>query len=129
MVSITRNSFAAPDILPEWTLFAEMRVGDSRPLHADAARQTSDGWEENHTPWRTHVGLLYLNSAGVDFQGGNLLLPEISRTILPSSGLFVAFPSGRNHQHRVTTIESGTRLSFVVWSTGDASRCERGWLT
>jgi len=127
MVSMTRDSFAAPDILPEWTLFTQMRVGDSIALHADAERQTSDGWEVNHTPWRTHVGLLYLNSAGVDLQGGNLVLPEINRTIFPSSGLFVAFPSGRKHLHQVTTIESGSRLSFIVWFTRDANRLEGGW--
>lgn len=130
IVSITRDCFAAPDIpdvLPEWTVFSQMRAGDSMPLHADAEKQTLDGWEENHTPWRTHVGLLYLNSAGVDFRGGELVLPEIGRTILPSSGLYVSFPSARKHQHQVTTIESGARLSFVVWFTRDASRGERGW--
>jgi hypothetical protein len=127
MVSSTRDSFAAQDVRPEWTIFSQMRAGDSMPLHADAERQTPDGWEENHTPWRTHVGLLYLNSAGVDFQGGALVLPEIGRTILPSSGLFVSFPSGHNHQHQVTTIKSGARLSFVVWFTRDAKRDEQGW--
>jgi predicted 2-oxoglutarate/Fe(II)-dependent dioxygenase YbiX len=127
IVSTTRASFAAPDILPEHTIFSQMRAGDSHPLHADAERQTPDGWEKNHTPWRTHVGLLYLNSAGVDFRGGELVLPEIGRTILPSAGLFVSFPSGSNHQHQVTTIESGARLSFVVWFTRDATR-EQRWL-
>ena len=127
MASITKDSFAAPDIRPEWAIFSQMRAGDSMRLHADAERHTPDGWEENHTPWRTHVGLLYLNSADVDFRGGALVLPEIGRTILPSSGLFVSFPSGRRHQHQVMTIESGARLSFVVWFTRDAGRCEQGW--
>jgi hypothetical protein len=127
MVSITRNSFAAPDIRPEWTIFSQMRAGDSMCLHADAERETSHGWEENHTPWRTHVGLLYLSASGADFRGGALVLPEIGRTIVPHSGMFVSFPSGRDHQHEVTTIESGARLSFVVWFTRDAGRCEQGW--
>ena len=127
IVRITRDGFAAQDILPEFTIFSQMRAGDSHPLHADAERQTPDGWEENHTPWRTHVSLLYLNSAGADFRGGELVLPEIGRTIRPSCGLFVSFPSGRKHQHKVMAIESGVRLSFVVWFTRDASRGERGW--
>jgi predicted 2-oxoglutarate/Fe(II)-dependent dioxygenase YbiX len=129
MFSTTRNSFAAEDIRPEWTIFSRMRTGDHIPLHADAERRTPDGWEGNHTPWRTHVGLLYLSSAGDDFRGGALVLPEIGRTILPYSGMFVSFPSGRRHEHQVTTIESGARLSFVVWFTQDASHYERGWPT
>jgi predicted 2-oxoglutarate/Fe(II)-dependent dioxygenase YbiX len=127
ITNTTRESFAAPDIMPEWTVFSQMRAGDSMQLHADAERQTPAGWEENHTPWRTHVGLLYLNTAGSDFQGGDLLLPEIGQTISPRSGLFVSFPSGRRHQHQVTTIELGARLSFVVWFTRNTDRCEKGW--
>jgi predicted 2-oxoglutarate/Fe(II)-dependent dioxygenase YbiX len=127
IVRITRAGFAAQDILPEFTIFSQMRAGDFHPLHADAERQTTDGWEDNHTPWRTHVSLLYLNSAGIDFRGGELVLPEIGRTIRPSCGLLVSFPSGRKHQHQVKTIESGVRLSFVVWFTRDASRGERSW--
>ena len=127
IISMIRDAFAAQEIRPEWTVFSEMRTGDSMQLHADAERQQPAGWEENHTPWRTHVGLLYLCTAGADFHGGDLVLPGIGRTIQPSSGLLVSFPSGRNHRHRVTTVESGARLSFVVWFTRDASRGEKGW--
>jgi 2OG-Fe(II) oxygenase superfamily len=127
IVRSTRDGFAAEGIVPEFTMFSQMRTGDSHPLHADAERLTPTGWQDNHTSWRTHVSLLYLNSAGVDFRGGELVLPEIGRTIRPSCGLFVSFPSGRKHQHQVMAIESGVRLSFVVWFTRDASRGECGW--
>jgi AMMECR1 domain-containing protein len=108
----------------DYTLFTEMRVGDSHPLHADAERETADGWAPNHTPWRTHVGLLYLNTAGVDHQGGTLRLPGRGREIEPTAGLFVAFPSDRRYIHEVTTILAGARLTMAVWLTDDVSRTE-----
>jgi predicted 2-oxoglutarate/Fe(II)-dependent dioxygenase YbiX len=127
IVRSTRDSFAAPDLLPEFAMFSQMRPGDFHPLHADAERLTPNGWEANHTSWRTHVSLLYLSSAGTDFQGGELVLPDVGRTIRPSCGLLVSFPCGRKHQHQVLPVESGVRVSFVLWFTRDASRAERGW--
>lgn len=109
---------------PDLTMLSEMRVGDSHVLHADAERHTSSGWGPNHTPWRTHAGLLYLNTSGVDYRGGVLRLPGVGRTIVPTKGMFVAFPSGRRHIHEVTAVEAGKRHSLSVWLTGDVSRTE-----
>ncbi len=127
IISATKSSFAAPDIMPTWSAFTEMRVGASIGLHADAERETPGGWEQNHSFWLSHVTLLYLGTSGIDFRGGDLVLPEVGRTIAPVAGQLVGFPSGRKHQHGVTTIESGTRLSIAVWFTRDAGRCEQGW--
>jgi predicted 2-oxoglutarate/Fe(II)-dependent dioxygenase YbiX len=119
IIEVTRDCFAAHDIVPEWIMFSRMGVGDFHALHADAEQSTPTGWEANHTPWRTHAGLLYLTSSGEDFHGGDLVLPQVGRTIAPVAGQLVALPSGRKHQHGVTAVESGTRLCFVVWFTRD----------
>jgi predicted 2-oxoglutarate/Fe(II)-dependent dioxygenase YbiX len=124
VVITMQEVFQVPTHLPDFTLLSEMRVGDSHALHADGERHTAQGWRPNHTPWRTHVGLLYLNTSGVDYQGGLLRLPTISRTITPEKGMLVAFPSGHRHMHEVTTIDAGQRQSFTVWLTGNSSRVE-----
>ncbi len=120
----TMREFFHVTAYPEFTLMSEMRVGDCHPLHADAERQTAEGWVPNHTPWRSHVGLLYLNTCNADYRGGLLDLPGIGQTIEPVRGLFVAFPSGRRHVHKVTPVEAGRRLSMAIWLTGDAARAE-----
>jgi predicted 2-oxoglutarate/Fe(II)-dependent dioxygenase YbiX len=123
-ISRMREAFGAETLYPNFTLLSEMRVGDRHTPHADAERQTTEGWVPNHTSWRTHVGLLYLNSSGVDYEGGQLRLTCLDVTITPASGMFVAFPAGRRHVHEVTRIEAGQRLSLAIWLTGEPERAE-----
>jgi predicted 2-oxoglutarate/Fe(II)-dependent dioxygenase YbiX len=106
---------------PDLTLLSEMRIGDCHPLHADAELQTADGWVPNHTSWRSHVGLLYLNSIGDDYRGGMLHLPTIGLTIEPLCGLLVAFPSGSRFVHEVTKVEAGRRMSMAIWLTTESA--------
>ena len=124
-VARMKHFYAVPDAQPDLTLMSGMRVGDTHPLHADAEQRTPQGWGPNHTSWRTHVGLLYLNTSGVDYEGGLLRLPALGRTISPVAGMFVAFPSDRAHEHEVTRIDTGERLSLAVWLTGDPAHAER----
>lgn len=124
-VTTIKESFQVPAELPEFSLMAEMRTGDCHPLHADGEVQTPEGWRPNHTAWRTRVGLIYLNTCGIDYHGGLLRLPELGRTISPRAGMLMAFPAGRRHVHEVTTIEAGVRLSLAIWLTADPARAER----
>jgi hypothetical protein len=102
-----------------------MQPGAATPLHADAQRRLTDGrWVANHTPWRTHVAIIYLTTADVDFRGGTLHLPALGLQIAPRRGLLVGFPSGREHLHEVTTVESGHRLSLSIWMTSEPLRAE-----
>ena len=118
--------YATDDTLHvEFTLFSEMRVGDLHPLHADAERPDgSGGWEPNHTAWRHSVALLYLNTAGVDFEGGALILPELDLTLPPRAGRLVGFPATRGYLHEVTPITRGFRCSLAIWTTLDSEYCE-----
>jgi hypothetical protein len=78
------------------TLATEMREGDSHPLHADNVREDHNGrWVSNHTPWREYTAMLYLNSSGVDYQGGQLCFPALDQKVVPRTGLLVGFPCGQ----------------------------------
>lgn len=128
VVGAIKEFFDVADESPELTLLSEMRTSDFHPLHADAEQRASGGWGPNHTHWRTHVGLLYLNTSGVDYQGGLLRLPDLGRTITPAAGMLVSFPTGHRHVHEVTPVTSGRRLSMAIWLTADVARAEP-WMT
>jgi 2OG-Fe(II) oxygenase superfamily len=108
------------DLVLEFTLYSEMRTGDSHPLHADAETVVSEGrWRPNHTPWRHSVALLYLNTCGLDFGGGVLVLPYLRKRIPPRVGTMVGFPATHDYCHEVTPIEWGTRRTLAMWMTTD----------
>ena len=111
----------------EYTLFSEMHVGDAHPLHADAERREPSGhWSPNHTPWRHSVAILYLNTSGVDFGGGELVFPALGRQVPPRAGQLVAFRSTHEYCHEVTRITRGSRCALAMWMTQDADYRE-GW--
>lgn len=110
---------------PENTLITEMRLGDSHVLHADAERELPEGgWEPNHTFWRSHTALIYLNTNGVEFDGGILRLPVFEAEVIPIVGKLVAINCTRRHRHEVTEVTRGSRVSLAIWMTTDEARAE-----
>jgi predicted 2-oxoglutarate/Fe(II)-dependent dioxygenase YbiX len=109
----------------DFTLVSEMREGDSHPLHADNEREDEGGqWVPNHTPWRDHTAMLYLNSSGIDYQGGLLRFPLLARDIAPQAGQLVGFSCRHQHQHEVTAVQGGRRYSVSMWLTSDPEFAE-----
>ena len=73
----------------------------------------------------TYTALLYLSSAGADFDGGRLRFlrrgtNESVAAVRPAVGRLVLFSSGREHPHHVEPVRSGERLAVTV-----AFTCER----
>lgn len=107
----------------EWIGVAGLGVGGYHTPHADNAKLAEDGrtWVPNHTPQRSFSSLLYLNR---DFEGGDLQFinprsGKVLRSIRPTTGLLVAFPSTKDFVHQVTPVTSGVRYSMPVWFTQD----------
>jgi predicted 2-oxoglutarate/Fe(II)-dependent dioxygenase YbiX len=99
-----------------------MRYGEGgyQPLHADAEKQSDDGdWVDNHCPWRSYVGLIYLTTAGQEHGGGDLHLPESDILLAPIRGLFVAFPASHEYVHEVTEVTWGARYGIATWTRND----------
>jgi hypothetical protein len=104
----------------EYTLLTQMQIGDAHVAHADNESLGPDGrWVPNHTPWRHSVGILYLNTSGLDYDGGILRFPTVGHRVVPRAGLLVGFTSGRQHWHEVTAITRGVRYSLAMWMTQD----------
>ena len=58
--------------------------------------------------------VLYLND---DFEGGELIFPDLHIQVKPEPGLLVAFPSTHQYKHGVVPVTKGTRYAIVNWMT------------
>lgn len=109
----------------DFTLAAEMRVGDCLPVHADNESYNDDGvWTPNHTFYHHCAAQLYLNDCGIDYEGGLLRFPSLEQEISPQAGMLVGFMCDRNYQHEVTPIQHGRRYAISIWVTQDAEHAE-----
>ena len=61
--------------------------------------------------------LLYLGTAGVDFEGGLFAFndPDCDRLVAPVAGRMLAFSSGFENLHQVRPVSSGERFVLSVW--------------
>ncbi len=58
--------------------------------------------------------IFYIND---EFEGGELIFPNLHIQIRPKPGMMVCFPSDQNYLHGVAPIKSGMRYSIVSWAT------------
>jgi hypothetical protein len=96
--------------------------GFSNPMHADIVNL--DGtpigdagiWGEwslwDEVEWS---GLLYLNTKGVDFEGGSLFFEEFDLDYSPEAGDLVLFNGDLEHRHEVREILGGVRKNLVFF--------------
>jgi predicted 2-oxoglutarate/Fe(II)-dependent dioxygenase YbiX len=89
-------------------------------LHADAGTQVQGVWRASVTSRYEMSGLLYLTSAGVDFDGGALVFPYLGDkegkviTYFPRAGDLVVFPSNPLFAHYVKHSD-GERVVMGAW--------------
>jgi len=78
-------------------------VGWTLEYHADC-------WSDLPTytgyPSRDISSIIYLTD---DFEGGNLVFPDLDIEIEPAAGSAIYFPSDEKHMHVVTEVKSGNR--------------------
>jgi predicted 2-oxoglutarate/Fe(II)-dependent dioxygenase YbiX len=103
--------------------------GGSMGAHADNCFWDPDShrWKRNEFSYRKFSAVLYLNSSGTDFEGGNLEfirqsnLPskglEIKQVVVPTAGRLVVFGSGSRNLHRVAEVLRGRRCVLSAWFT------------
>lgn len=101
-----------PPLVLETAYYTRMVEGQSHPMHADAV--LPDG-RPNHTPNRLAAGMVYLTDSSKDHVGGLLRFPGLGIYVPMPTGLMVGFPSGWEHRHEVTVMESGTRDALAFW--------------
>ena len=85
-----------------------MHEGSELPGHKDEDAN-NDGIFDGKK--RSHVCSVILND---DYEGGNLLFPDLEKSISPKAGDMVAFP-GYYVKHGVSKITKGTRRVLLVF--------------
>ena len=59
--------------------------------------------------------VFFLNKGGKDFEGGDLVFPNLGVRVRPEPGTLVCFPSNRFYVHGVEPVTQGMRYSIVSW--------------
>lgn len=84
--------------------------------HADNAHWTGDA---HLTPYRDFAGIIYLND---DFVGGEIFLTRHNLLVKPRRGMLLAFTGGFYHEHGVTRVEKGKRITMPFFMTFSADK-------
>jgi hypothetical protein len=93
-----------------------MLPGSSNPLHADSMNLDGSPIQPDGTPEEIEwSGLLYLNTHGADFTGGEIHFPEFNLLVKPELGDLLLFKGDVEHRHGVSEILSGERKNVVFF--------------
>jgi predicted 2-oxoglutarate/Fe(II)-dependent dioxygenase YbiX len=96
--------------------YAVMLPGGSIPLHSDTTKLDGSPLQKDGSPEEIErSGILYLNTQGVDFEGGTLFFPELEIEYTPEAGDLVIFESDLKHRHDVAEVLSGRRETIVFF--------------
>ena len=87
--------------------------------HADRA---NPGGEPHGMPWRDFASIVYLND---DYEGGSLYFSALDMVIKPTAGTLVAFTGGFHHEHGITTITKGIRITLPAFYTFDRNQRDK----
>jgi predicted 2-oxoglutarate/Fe(II)-dependent dioxygenase YbiX len=93
------------------------KVGGHYKPHIDAEAL----WKcpDDKLVWKKSVDrdisiIFFLND---EFEGGDLVFPELRIRIKPEPGMLVCFPSNHHYLHGVEPVTKGHRYSIVTWAT------------
>jgi predicted 2-oxoglutarate/Fe(II)-dependent dioxygenase YbiX len=59
--------------------------------------------------------LVYLNTCGVDYAGGNIYFPNQNIDLMPKAGQMIFFRGDIDHPHGVSEVTSGKRYALVLF--------------
>lgn len=94
-------------------MYAYMLPGAINDLHSDNSRLDGTPYHEDEET--DYSALIYLNSSGTDYKGGDLYFPLQKLTISPKSGMVVFFKGDYHHPHGVTEVFKGERKAMVLF--------------
>ncbi len=90
-------------------IFNQLSAGGSNPVHVD----DSTGMYSK----LKYAALLYINQAGIDYQGGEIVFPEQSLTLKPESGTLIFFKGDDERPHGVQVVQKGIRENIIMFFT------------
>lgn len=95
---------------------ATMYPGEGNELHSDSTNLDGtplrdDGVSEE----MEYSAILYLNTHGVDFVGGEICFPKQNLVYEPRAGSLIHFIGNADYIHEVTDVLSGKRVAIVMF--------------
>lgn len=95
-------------------MYAGMPEGTKNPMHYDNHSIYDDkpNNEDEESEWSA---LVYLNSCGEDYTGGEIHFPKQNTTITPKAGMIVFFEGSLEYPHEVYEVTSGFRRTLVMF--------------
>lgn len=93
-------------------MYAGMPEGTKNPMHYDnySIEDETPNNEDEESEWS---GLIYLNTCGVDYTGGEIHFPKQDVTISPKAGMVVFFDGSLDYPHEVREVTSGYRRCLI----------------
>ena len=109
------SHFSDPGHHLDHAVLERCRIGGYVIPHADNCRPLMNGWQPNHTGWRTYSMSLCLT----DCLGGELRFPKLGKDVFArcERGTLIGFPAGHEYLHFVTPVQAGIRWVMVAWLT------------
>lgn len=96
--------------------YQNLLTGAFNPLHADATRLDGTPIHDNEIPQELEwSGLIYLNTQGEDFEGGDIYFPEFDLSYSPKAGDLLLFKGDVEHRHGVHEVTAGNRKNIVLF--------------
>jgi hypothetical protein len=112
------NDFYGVDVVPLNPMFAEISEGGKNDgLHCDSVQIDGTPWDDENTGLE-HLefsALVYLNTSGVDYEGGSIYFPNQKLDIAPKAGQMIFFKGDIDHPHGVSEVTSGKRYALILF--------------
>jgi hypothetical protein len=97
-------------------LYQVMSIGGLNDLHSDTTNLDGSPLQTDGTPEEMEwSGLLYLNTCGDEYTGGELVFPNQEIELAAKAGDLVVFPGDFDHVHSVNVVTDGRRKNLVFF--------------
>lgn len=97
--------------------------GADIPVHADDSHLDGTPYHEDEET--EYSAIVYLNTSGVDYTGGEIFFPLQELTVKPEAGMVVFFKGDYHRPHGVSLIEAGERKTIVIFCARGGNVSER----
>lgn len=117
-VASTINEFYGVDVVPLNPMFAEISEGGKNDgLHCDSVQIDGTPWDDGNTALENleFSALVYLNTSGIDYEGGSIYFPNQELNLMPKTGQMIFFKGDIEHPHGVSEVTFGKRYALILF--------------
>jgi hypothetical protein len=112
------NKFYGVNVVPINPMLAEIsKGGQNQGLHCDSVQLDGSPWDDGNAMLDDleFSALVYLNTSGVDYEGGEIYFPNQKLDLMPKAGQMIFFRGDIDHPHGVSMVTSGKRYTLVLF--------------